>query len=180
MPVDMKAVIAEALKKMMLQKSIDKITVKALIDECHISRQTFYYHFQDIMDVMEWSIKKETQRLVEQSLKMEDMRSALRIFIAFTVEHFFILQRLMDSQRHAEFQKFMVESLENYLSQLLRYNDRALSIDYEDSRLLLRYSACGLAGVLLANGGNPDLDPDQLALRLERILSSEISEWAKT
>ena len=53
MPVDMKAVIAEALKKMMLQKSIDKITVKALIDERHISRQTFYYHFQDIMDVME-------------------------------------------------------------------------------------------------------------------------------
>lgn len=34
------------------RKNVDKITVKALIDKCRISRQTFYYHFQDIMDVM--------------------------------------------------------------------------------------------------------------------------------
>ena len=56
MPVDMKALIAETLQKMAQKGNIDKITVKSLIEECHISRQTFYYHFQDIMDVMEWSV----------------------------------------------------------------------------------------------------------------------------
>ena len=53
MPIDMKSVIAEAFKDMVRRGNADKITVKALIEECHISRQTFYYHFQDILDVME-------------------------------------------------------------------------------------------------------------------------------
>ena len=51
MPADMKEMIAETYARMIRQGDIDKITVKALIEECHISRQTFYYHFQDIMDV---------------------------------------------------------------------------------------------------------------------------------
>ena len=46
MPVDMKAVISSAFVNMVKQKGIDKVTVKALIDACHISRQTFYYHFR--------------------------------------------------------------------------------------------------------------------------------------
>lgn len=53
MPVDMKNVIAGTFATMAKQKGIDKITVKALIDACGISRQTFYYHFQDIMEVVE-------------------------------------------------------------------------------------------------------------------------------
>lgn len=52
MPVDMKNIISEKFVSMASSKSIDKITVKALIEECDISRQTFYYHFKDIMDVI--------------------------------------------------------------------------------------------------------------------------------
>lgn len=68
MPVDMKLLIAETFGKLAQRGNIDKITVKALIEECHISRQTFYYHFQDIMDVLEWSVRRQTQALLEQSL----------------------------------------------------------------------------------------------------------------
>ena len=41
--------------------------MKALIEECHISRQTFYYHFEDIYDVMEWSVRRETEQLLHQA-----------------------------------------------------------------------------------------------------------------
>ena len=51
---DMKLVIADTFSKMLEKEDIDKITVTKLIGECHISRQTFYYHFRDIMDVLDW------------------------------------------------------------------------------------------------------------------------------
>ena len=69
MPVDMKAMIAGTYLQLVQHGNVDKITVKALIDACHISRQTFYYHFRDIMDVLEWSIQRETARLVEETCK---------------------------------------------------------------------------------------------------------------
>ena len=54
MPVDMKNVIASTFATMAKQKGIDKITVKAMIDACGISRQTFYYHFQDKYELINW------------------------------------------------------------------------------------------------------------------------------
>lgn len=60
MPVDMKTIIANTFMDMFRQGNVDKSTVKQLIDACHVSRQTFYYHFQDILDVMEWSIRQQT------------------------------------------------------------------------------------------------------------------------
>ena len=72
-PVDMKNIIADALVSMAKQKGIDKITVKALIDACNISRQTFYYHFQDIMEVVEWSMEQATKQTLARSLAAETL-----------------------------------------------------------------------------------------------------------
>ena len=46
---DMKSLIADTFTQMLDKEDIDKITVTKLIGECHISRQTFYYHFKDIL-----------------------------------------------------------------------------------------------------------------------------------
>ena len=74
MPIDMKLVISGQFKELVRRGNVDKITVTALIEECHISRQTFYYHFQDINDVMEWSVRRETEQLLRKSLELPQLR----------------------------------------------------------------------------------------------------------
>lgn len=41
-----KHILADALKDMLGTKTLDKITVKDLVEACKLNRQTFYYHFQ--------------------------------------------------------------------------------------------------------------------------------------
>lgn len=86
MPVNMKAMIAETFLTLAGQKNVDKITVKDLVEACGISRQTFYYHFQDIIDVVEWLVERDTQAMLERSLAAGDPREAIRIFVADVVE----------------------------------------------------------------------------------------------
>ena len=50
-----KQILEESLKKLMLQKPLDKITIRDLTEDCGISRMAFYYHFKDIYDLVEWS-----------------------------------------------------------------------------------------------------------------------------
>ena len=50
-----KRALEESLKHLLLQKPLDKITITDITDDCGISRMTFYYHFQDIFDLVEWS-----------------------------------------------------------------------------------------------------------------------------
>ena len=49
-----KLALEAALKKELLTKSLDKITINELAEDCGISRMAFYYHFKDIDDLVEW------------------------------------------------------------------------------------------------------------------------------
>ncbi len=53
-------ILAQALKKMMKNKNLDEINVKTLTELCGVSRQTFYYHFSDIYELLAWIFLNET------------------------------------------------------------------------------------------------------------------------
>ena len=52
MAENIKKKLADALIELSGRKSLDKITIKDLVEMCGISRQSFYYHYQDILDVI--------------------------------------------------------------------------------------------------------------------------------
>ena len=49
--------LAEALKKLMKEKSLHKITIQDIVEESGLTRQSFYYHFHDICEIIEWICK---------------------------------------------------------------------------------------------------------------------------
>lgn len=57
--------IALAVKELMRQKSIRKITVQDIMEETGMKRQSFYYHFQDLYAVIEWICCKELMEEVD-------------------------------------------------------------------------------------------------------------------
>ena len=50
---DTKRRLAQALKGLMAEKPIKKITIQDIVERSHMTRQSFYYHFQDIYEVIE-------------------------------------------------------------------------------------------------------------------------------
>ena len=49
-----KEALATALKKLLEKQPLSKISVKCITDYCNISRNTFYYHFQDKYELINW------------------------------------------------------------------------------------------------------------------------------
>ena len=50
-----KRALVASLKELMAEKPLDKITVTDLTEHCGVNRMTFYYHFKDIYDLVEWA-----------------------------------------------------------------------------------------------------------------------------
>lgn len=174
MPTNMKNVIADTFFTMVKQKGIDKITVKDLVETCHISRQTFYYHFQDILDVIEWSARQAIQKALDASLSEEDPEQAIQKFIAVAVENHALIQKLLQSQKHEYIEKIFVEGLKIYLLELLRRKALDLPVNYEDAEVALQFYAFGIAGVLLDQCSRSGCDPDKLARQLLKLLQGKI------
>ena len=60
-----KNALEESLKKFLLQKPLDKITISDLTTDCGISRMAFYYHFKDIYDLVEWSCIEDASQALQ-------------------------------------------------------------------------------------------------------------------
>lgn len=52
-----KHAIASSFRGLLATTAFERITVRAICDHCGISRQTFYYHFHDIYDLVAWMIE---------------------------------------------------------------------------------------------------------------------------
>ena len=55
-----------ALRQLMLERPLKKITVQDLMDRTQMKRQTFYYHFQDIYDVLVWICRRQLVEPLER------------------------------------------------------------------------------------------------------------------
>ena len=64
--------LASALKTLMAQMPIDKITIRELAELSGIRRQNFYYHFDDIYDLMCWMFREEAISLIGELDKTPD------------------------------------------------------------------------------------------------------------
>ena len=176
MPVNVKPMIADAFLKLSKEKNIDKITVKDIVDECGISRQSFYYHFQDILEVIEWSAEQAFQKLLERSMEADDAEAVFQDFIAASDEASVMLRKLLNSQKRAQVEQLMVRSVRAYLQELIRRKGPIADIPYEDADAALSFCTYGIVGLLLEYCEKKDVDRDQLARQMYRLLTGRMAE----
>lgn len=65
-----KRALEASLKKLLLQKPLTKITISDITEDCGISRMTFYYHFKDIYDLVEWVCVEDAAQALEERKPM--------------------------------------------------------------------------------------------------------------
>lgn len=67
MTIGTEELIVQAVERLLMQKKVKKLTVKDIVEECGITRQTFYYHFRDIPDLLKWVLERNTDQLLKEN-----------------------------------------------------------------------------------------------------------------
>ena len=178
MTVNMKQMIAETLARLLEHKSVHKITVKELVDACGISRQAFYYHFQDIMEVIEWVTAQALDRTVEDSLPAPTPQEAIKSVILSIRENSVLIRHLMASQRRQEIERLLVQTSRLYLEKMFRTKAAGLTIKSSDLETAINFYSYGLVGVLLENL-EARKEADTLANQFCGLLTGEIWNGAQ-
>lgn len=90
-----KRALANSLKQLMEKVSLNKITVQDIVDNCELNRQTFYYHFKDILDLLGWIYKTEAvDSIAEYKSYMTWKKGFLKIFLYISDNREFCLNAL--------------------------------------------------------------------------------------
>lgn len=82
--------IADCVKNLAIRKEIRKITISDIMNETHMSRQSFYYYFKDIYDVLEWIVTNDLVPVLEYDEEKDFESWILNIFKEIEVRRAFL------------------------------------------------------------------------------------------
>ena len=176
MAEDMRETIANAAKTLLFDKKVRKLTVKDIVEECHITRQTFYYHFEDKYELLDWIVYKELMEPLIDGFSFDNMyEHFMRLFTTMVDEKKFYLNAF----------KIDVNDLSRYINRLA-YEQFMVVIDcleknsgiksnYNENMMFAEFLGYGFVGIVFgwAQRGMKG-SPEEMTRRLERIINNLI------
>lgn len=130
-----KRMLANTLIALMSKKSLSKITVSEIVKECQINRKTFYYHFEDIYELLEWHLEQEMLTILNSLNSLNDFETSFRLTLNFIDKNTYLYncaddpygcERLMDFLN----QKLYPLSLDS-ITQMEQTHQKQLDSDYK-------------------------------------------------
>ena len=110
----------EGLKKLIKEKPLDEINVIMLCDECNSNRQTFYYHFRDISDVVESIFLKAK---VGYAKKLLDYEAILKEMITYLNNNYNFVSSINKSYSQEKLYSFLFSYFYSRVGTLLKNNN---------------------------------------------------------
>jgi AcrR family transcriptional regulator len=155
-----KQTILVAYFTLITQKNIDKVTVKDVVEECGITRQTFYYHFQDLLDVIEWGFRQKIEECVHLGLSTSSMEEALRIFLTAVDKHRIFARRILKSKKKQQVFDLVIIAIQDWLFGM--FHEKRFNEDYpvHEIDFAMHFYAYAISGSLydIVWNDKPDLD----------------------
>ena len=148
MPQDIKAAIAEATRALLLDRHVKKLTVKEIVEQCHITRQTFYYHFEDIPALFRWMIERDEDKVLQQLLAQGDLEAGLRSFFVMAIHLMPSIHRGLDSNYAPELEQLLHQYARKFLAKAAAQLNLRLNCTPEEFGIILRYHSNAILGLL--------------------------------
>ena len=144
-----KQILEESLKKLMLQKPLDKITIRDLTEECGISRMAFYYHFKDIYDLVEWSCLEDATKALAGKKTYDTWSEGLeQIFEAVYENKPFILNAYRCISRD-QIENFLFHLTSDLIMEVVEEKAAGTDISEENRRFIADFYKYSFVGIML-------------------------------
>lgn len=145
MPSFTKKAIMDSFLHLMEKKPLEKITVRDIVDDCGINRNTFYYYFQDIYAVLEEYCDILIKKIPQNGSIFDTVMALYQYLDHFSTEHKRAAKSLAFSLGFEGLDRYFGERFEPILCALFSQKFAA-----PPSRIFLRFLRHGLVGIALA------------------------------
>lgn len=144
-----KHALEESLKRLLLKKPLTKITINDLTTDCGISRMTFYYHFKDIYDLVEWACLEESTRALQGKKTYSTWQEGLlQIFEAVYENKPFIINAYNAVSRE-QIENFLFQLTHDLIMGVVEEQARSTSLTQEQKSFIADFYKYSFVGIML-------------------------------
>lgn len=171
-----KRAIEASLKNLLLKKPFDKITINDIAEDCGISRMTFYYHFKDIYDLVEWACEEDVKKILEDKDDYKTWTQGfLNLFEEVLKNKPFILN-VYRSVGREQVENYLYKIVYDLLLNVIEEKAQGMTVRDEDKEFVADFYKYAFVGLMLdwvKNGMKED--PHKIVKKVEFLLSGSLS-----
>jgi len=138
--------IMYSLLKLLQEKSIDKITVKDICELCEINRNTFYYYYNDIYQVIEELIKIETEKSLKEDQKYESFYEDFLKKYHLILEYKKAVYNLYNSKNRYLILKYFQDIIEDFVEKYVLKEVKGKNLLPEDIKFIIDFYSSSMIG----------------------------------
>ena len=141
-----RSAIMESLLKLLDERPLNKISVKDIVEDCGISRNTFYYHFEDMPSLIEAVVMEEVNRIMEQYSEISSMNECFDAAMQFCVGHRKAVYHLYNSANRNILERSLMEICEYIVTLFIDHAAHDMDIRPEDRLIIISSYKCECFG----------------------------------
>lgn len=172
-----KKALALALKELMDEIPIDKITVKAIVEKCGVNRQTFYYHFKDIYDLLGWIYKTEVETTLADNRTYDTWQQGFYHIFQYASENKNFVMHTYHSIAREHLNNYLYSLVYKLLINVVNEVAEGMDVTEKDKAFIANFYKHGFTGLMLEwIQNNMKEDPRDIIERLSKLISGDIKK----
>lgn len=180
-----KKLLAQSLKSLLEKKPLNKITVKEIAENCGVNRQTFYYNFQDIYDLVEWIFQTDAADLFGENPTYENWKEYVQVVTEYLRKNENLVRNAMQSINRSSLEQFLKAQLRPILESIVVRKIQDAAVSQEDRDFIIDVYVLSAIGILFdwMGGGMKDeydIRLEKLVRLLDGSLDYVIDEFSQT
>lgn len=148
MALSTKKALAQSLRNLLMKRTLDKITVKDIVEDCGVNRQTFYYHFHDIYDLLEWIFEDMIETMVAERSQCEDWTQGMDSIVTKMLEERRLVLNAYHSVSHEAVSQFIRQWLKPFIVDVIEKESEGMDVSSEDKKFVAELFTLGSTGFL--------------------------------
>lgn len=154
--------ILQSFEEMLAEMPLDRITVTALAKKCGISPNTFYYHFEDLYDLLNRWMLTKVDEYRKTAASMGSLEERLKFVLHYLHDHSRLVHHIADSLSREQLERFIFTQAEEAFVQLVQQRAGSGVPDEEIRRIaeFYCYSVLGFILRFIWQGMKSDIDAE--------------------
>ncbi|MBE6909568.1 MAG: TetR/AcrR family transcriptional regulator [Ruminococcaceae bacterium] len=149
MPSFTREKIMESCLKMLNERPMSQITVKAIVEDCGINRNSFYYHFTDIPTLLGTIVTEYADRLIAEYAKADSLEECLAAATQFARENRRAVLHVYRSENRGIYEQHLIRVCHDVVVSYLETAFGDVPVEKEDAEALVHFFQCELIGQIL-------------------------------
>lgn len=163
-----KQIIQRSFRVLLNARPLDRITVRDIVEACGLTRNTFYYYYEDIYDLFDDYLDTQMQQVLDAMPPGTKWSTALMRMLSSIFETPQMGRHIFLSRKRDTMQLYLNRVIGTAVDRYIDYNAKGLNCTTGDRRLICSACTHALYGLLEEWLTGPD--GALLSQNLERVV----------